>query len=141
MMTRAASLALTLVLVPHLVAQSFPADAFSGLKARSIGPAVTSGRVMTIAVEPTNKAVIYIGAASGGVWKTTNGGASWQPIFDTQGSFSIGWVTVDPKRPNVVWVGTGEGNIRNDIINGHGVYYSPDAGNRKNAEDEHGSDE
>ena len=86
------------------------ADTFAGLRARSIGPAVTSGRVMTIAVDPTNKAVIYIGAASGGVWKTVNGGASWQPVFDTQGSFSIGWVTIDPRNPNVVWVGTGERN-------------------------------
>jgi ABC-type uncharacterized transport system permease subunit len=64
------------------------AETFTGFKARSIGPAVTSGRVMTIAVEPTNTAVVYIGAASSGVWKTANGGASWQPIFDTQGSFS-----------------------------------------------------
>ena len=71
-------------------AQGIPADAFSGLKARSIGPAVTSGRVMSIAVDPANKAVIYVGAASGGLWKTTNGGASWQPVFDTQGSYSIG---------------------------------------------------
>jgi len=75
---------LVAVFTPRVTAQSIPADAFAGLKARSIGPAVTSGRVMTIAVDPTNKAVIYIGAASGGVWKTTNGGASWQPIFDTQ---------------------------------------------------------
>src|SRR5919197_2159540 len=111
-----------------LLAQSIPADAFSGLKARSIGPAVTSGRVMTIAVDPTNKAVIYIGAASGGVWKTVNGGASWQPIFDTQGSFSIGWVTLDPKRPNVVWVGTGERNSQRSVAYGDGVYKSDDGG-------------
>src|SRR3954466_12672834 len=95
-----------------LVAQSIPADAFAGLKARSIGPAVASGRVMSIAVDPTNTAVIYVGSASGGVWKTGNGGASWDPIFDSQGSFSIGWVTVDPKRPNIVWVGTGERNAQ-----------------------------
>ena len=70
------------------------ADTFAGLRARAIGPAVTSGRVMTIAVDPTNKAVFYVGAASGGVWKTVNGGASFQPVFDTQGSFSIGWITL-----------------------------------------------
>src|SRR5438093_5251731 len=121
MMTRAASAVLTLVFVPYLLAQSIPADAFSGLKARSIGPAVASGRVMTIAVDPSNKAVIYIGAASGGVWKTLNGGASWQPIFDTGGSFSIGWVTVDQKRPNVVWVGTGERNSQRSVAYGDGV--------------------
>src|SRR5437870_12545609 len=61
--------------------QTIPADTFAGLKARSIGPAVTSGRVMTIAVDPTNHAVFYVGAASGGVWKTMNGGASFQPVF------------------------------------------------------------
>jgi photosystem II stability/assembly factor-like uncharacterized protein len=101
---------------------------FSGLKARSIGPAVTSGRVMTIAVDPSNNAVIYIGAASGGVWKTVNGGASWQPIFDTQGSFSIGWVTVDPHHPNIVWVGTGERNSQRSVAYGDGVYRSDDGG-------------
>src|SRR5919197_147195 len=111
-----------------LLAQSIPADAFSGLKARSIGPAVTSGRVMTIAVDPTNKAVIYIGAASGGVWKTVNGGASWQPVFDTQGSFSIGWITVDPQHPNVVWVGTGERNSQRSVAYVDGVYKSEDGG-------------
>ena len=74
----------------------FTSEVFSGLRARLIGPAVTSGRIMSIAVHPTNPAIIYVGAASSGVWKTVNGGASWQPVFDTQGSFSIGWVTIDP---------------------------------------------
>ena len=114
--------------VPRLAAQSTPADDFAGLKARSIGPAVASGRVMAIAVDPSNKAVIYIGAASGGVWKTVNGGASWLPIFDTQASFSIGWVTVDPRRPNVVWVGTGERNSQRSVAYGDGVYKSEDGG-------------
>jgi photosystem II stability/assembly factor-like uncharacterized protein len=104
------------------------ADPLSGLKARSIGPAVTSGRVMTIAVDPSNHAVIYIGAASGGVWKTVNGGASWQPIFDTQGSFSIGWITIDAQHPNVVWVGTGERNSQRSVAYGDGVYRSDDGG-------------
>jgi photosystem II stability/assembly factor-like uncharacterized protein len=112
----------------HLLAQTSAADAFSGLKARAIGPAVTSGRVMTIAVDPSNTAVIYIGAASGGVWKTTNGGASWQPVFDSEGAFSIGWVTVDQKRPNVVWVGTGERNSQRSVAYGDGVYKSEDGG-------------
>src|SRR5438552_6721538 len=99
-------------------------DAFAGLRARSIGPAVTSGRVMTIAVDPVNKATFYVGAASGGVWKTVNGGASFQPVFDTQGSFSIGWVAVDPKRPGIVWVGTGERNSQRSVAYGDGVYKS-----------------
>jgi hypothetical protein len=104
------------------------AETFTGLKARSLGPAVTSGRVMTIAVDPTNTAVVYIGAASSGVWKTANGGASWQPIFDTQGSFSIGWVTIDPHHSNVVWVGTGERNSQRSVAYGDGVYKSMDGG-------------
>ncbi|MBZ5558323.1 MAG: glycosyl hydrolase, partial [Acidobacteriia bacterium] len=109
-------------------ASPFAADTFTGLKARSIGPAVTSGRVMTIAVDPANKAVIYIGAASSGVWKTVNGGASWQPVFDTQGSFSIGWVTIDPHHSNVVWAGTGERNSQRSVAYGDGVYKSVDGG-------------
>jgi photosystem II stability/assembly factor-like uncharacterized protein len=104
------------------------AETFSGLRARSIGPAVTSGRVMTIAVDPSNKAVIYIGAASGGVWKSVNGGASWQPVFDSQGSFSIGWVTIDARHPNIVWVGTGERNAQRSVAYGDGVYKSEDGG-------------
>ena len=124
----ASACVLALVAGPRLVAQSIPADAFSGLKARAIGPAVASGRVMSIAVDPANKATIYIGSASGGVWKTVNGGASWQPIFDTQGAFSIGWVTIDPKRPNIVWVGTGERNSQRSVAYGDGVYKSEDGG-------------
>src|SRR5436190_3847169 len=105
-----------------------PADRFAGVRARSIGPPVTSGRVMSIAVEPTNKAVFYVGAASGGVWKTVNGGASFQPVFDTQGSFSIGWVAIDARRPNIVWVGTGERNSQRSVAYGDGVYKSEDGG-------------
>src|SRR3954465_10890138 len=131
-MLRATFVAATCVVVllpaPHLVAQSIPADAFSGLKARAIGPAVASGRVMSIAVDPSNKAIIYIGSASGGVWKTVNGGASWQAIFDTQGSFSIGWGANNPKRPNIVWVGTGERNAQRSVAYGDGVYKSEDGG-------------
>src|SRR6478752_3790963 len=109
-------------------AQTIPPDTFSGLRARSIGPAVTSGRVMTIAVHPTDNAVFYVGAASGGVWKTVNGGASFQPVFDKEGSFSIGWIAVDPKRPSIVWVGTGERNSQRSVAYGDGVYKSEDGG-------------
>ena len=103
-------------------------DPFAGLKARFIGPAVTSGRIGALAVHPTNPAIIYAGSASGGLWKTINGGASWQPVFDTQGSYSIGWVTIDPKSPNVVWVGTGENNSQRSVAYGDGVYRSDDGG-------------
>src|SRR5229473_3625041 len=123
--------------IPSLRSQSNPSsnassssssDAFSGLRARSTGPAVTSGRVMTVAVDPANKAILYVGSASGGVWKTVNGGASFQPIFDTQGSFSIGWITIDATRPNIVWVGTGERNSQRSVAYGDGVYKSEDSG-------------
>src|SRR3954471_8365201 len=113
--------------VPAL-AQTIPADTFSGLHARSIGPAVTSGRVMTIAVNPADNAIFYVGAASGGVLKTVNGGASFQPVFDKEGSFSIGWITIDPKRPSIVWVGTGERNSQRSVAYGDGVYKSEDSG-------------
>ena len=72
--------------------------------------------------------MVFVGAASGGVWKTVNGGGSWQPVFDAQGSFSIGWITVDPQHPNVVWVGTGERNSQRSVAYGDGVYRSDDGG-------------
>ena len=105
-----------------------PLNAFSGLRARSIGPAFTSGRIGALAVHPANSAIIFAGSASGGLWKTVNGGASWQPVFDTQGSYSIGWVTIDPKNPNIVWVGTGENNSQRSVAYGDGVYKSDDGG-------------
>ena len=106
----------------------YTAEAFAGLKARSIGPAMTSGRVMSIAVHPANPGVMYIGTASGGLWKTTSGGASWESVMDKEGSYSIGWVTLDPKNPNVVWVGTGERNSQRSVAYGDGVYKSEDGG-------------
>ncbi|PYR21254.1 MAG: glycosyl hydrolase [Acidobacteria bacterium] len=119
---------LAVIAAGPVFAQSFTPETFSGLRARSIGPAVTSGRIMTIAVDPSNHAVFYVGAASGGVWKTVNGGATWQPVFDKEGSFSIGWVALDPKRPNIVWVGTGERNSQRSVAYGDGVYRSDDGG-------------
>src|SRR5205814_1532193 len=82
--------------------------AYNGLKFRSIGPAVTSGRVIAFAVDPTDRKKFYVGVASGGVWKTVNGGTTWTPIFDNEGSFSIGAIAMDPKNPSTIWVGTGE---------------------------------
>ncbi len=106
-----------------------PADGLlSGIPFRSIGPAGMSGRVADIAVDPTNTAIIYVATASGGVWKSTSGGIEWQPIFDGQGSGSIGDVTVSRADPNVIWVGAGEANNRNSVAWGDGVYRSPDGG-------------
>jgi photosystem II stability/assembly factor-like uncharacterized protein len=104
------------------------ADTFSGLKFRSIGPAAASGRVMSIAVNPKNKFEYYVGVASGGVWKTVNDGTTWTPVFDGEGSYSIGWVTIDPNDSSVVWVGSGESNSQRSVSYGDGVYRSVDGG-------------
>jgi photosystem II stability/assembly factor-like uncharacterized protein len=101
---------------------------FTGLKLRNIGPAVFSGRVIAFAVDPANKSTYYVASASGGVWKTTNAGTTYDPIFDDQGSFSIGAIALDPKDPNIVWVGTGELNSQRSVSYGDGLYKSEDAG-------------
>ncbi|MDN5204664.1 glycosyl hydrolase [Fulvivirgaceae bacterium BMA10] len=100
----------------------------SGLKFRDIGPAVTSGRIADFAVNPKNAKEYYVATASGGVWKTVNAGTTFKPIFDGQGSYSIGCVTLDPGNPNVVWVGTGENNNQRSVAYGDGVYKSEDGG-------------
>jgi photosystem II stability/assembly factor-like uncharacterized protein len=104
------------------------ADTFSGLAFRSIGPAVASGRVISFAVNPRNKSEYYVGVASGGVWKTTNSGTTWTPVFDKEGSYSIGWVALDPNDASVVWVGTGESNSQRSVGYGDGIYRSDDGG-------------
>jgi photosystem II stability/assembly factor-like uncharacterized protein len=104
------------------------ADTFSGLKFRSIGPAAASGRVMSIAVNPRNKAEYYVGVASGGVWKTVNNGTTWSPVFEHEASYSIGWVALDPNDSSVVWVGTGESNSQRSVSYGDGIYRSDDGG-------------
>jgi photosystem II stability/assembly factor-like uncharacterized protein len=101
---------------------------FNGLRLRSIGPAFTSGRVIALAVDPNNPARYFVGAASGGVWKTVNAGITWTPVFDREGSYSIGCVVLDPKNPLTVWVGTGENNSQRSVSYGNGVYRSDDAG-------------
>jgi photosystem II stability/assembly factor-like uncharacterized protein len=103
-------------------------DAFSGLEFRLIGPAAASGRVIAFAVNPKNRAEYYVGVASGGVWKTTNAGTTWTPVFDGEGSYSIGTVVLDPNDPSVVWVGTGESNSQRSVGYGDGVYRSEDGG-------------
>lgn len=105
-----------------------PGSVFAGLTLRPIGPAMISGRIVSIAVDPTNRAHYYLGVASGGVWKTTNDGATWTPVFETENSFSVGTVALDPKNPSVVWVGTGENNSQRSVSYGDGVYRSVDGG-------------
>jgi photosystem II stability/assembly factor-like uncharacterized protein len=106
----------------------FTTGLLSGLKLRAIGPALTSGRVADIAIDPSDKRTWYVGAAAGGVWKSTNGGISFSPVFDGQGSFSIGTVVIDHSNPSTVWVGTGENNAQRVVAYGDGVYKSIDGG-------------
>ncbi len=106
----------------------FSSSTFEGLKFRSIGPAVTEGRLTDIAVDSVHPGIIYIASASGGVWKTTDFGTIWEPIFDKEGSYSIGCITIDPNNPFVIWVGSGENNSQRSVSYGDGVYRSDDGG-------------
>lgn len=101
---------------------------YNGLKFRSIGPALMSGRIADIAIHPTNENVWYVAVGSGGVWKTENAGTTWKSIFDDQVSYSIGCITIDPKNPEVVWVGTGENVGGRHTGYGDGIYKSEDSG-------------
>ncbi len=101
---------------------------FKNLKPRSIGPAGMSGRVTSIDAVNTNPDIIYLGTASGGIWKTENAGAKWQPVFDEQPIQNIGAVAITQSNPSIIWAGTGEGNPRNSINIGEGIYKSLDAG-------------
>lgn len=113
---------------PAEAAKSDNAPRYEGLVMRSIGPAVTSGRIADFAVRPDKPSAYYVAVASGGVWKTTNAGTSWTPLFDGEGSYSIGCITLDPGNPHVVWVGTGENNNQRSVAYGDGVYRSMDGG-------------
>ncbi len=138
MMKRTALLVLGLFIAVGLSAQKkdksedekakYESSAYSGLKFRGIGPALTSGRIADIAVNPDKPYEYYLAIASGGVWKTTNGGTTFEPIFDSQGSYSIGCVTMAPSNPHTVWVGTGENNNQRSVAYGDGVYKSTDGG-------------
>jgi photosystem II stability/assembly factor-like uncharacterized protein len=101
---------------------------YAGLRLRSIGPAMISGRIVDLAVHPRDKKTWYIGVAAGGVWKTTNAGTTWTPVFDNQSTYSIGAITIDARNPNTVWVGTGENNAQRAVAYGDGVYRSTDGG-------------
>ena len=100
-----------------------------GLKWRSIGPSLTSGRISDVAVNPNNPFEYYVASSAGGVWKTINSGIEFTPIFDNEGSYSIGCITIDPNNSNVIWVGTGENNNQRSVSYGDGVYKSLDGGN------------
>ncbi len=119
--------ALCLLLTPAS-GQNTTADAVQALKFRAIGPALMGGRIADIAVSPSDARTWYIGVGSGGVWKTTNAGVTFAPIFDSQSSYSIGDVELDPSNPEVVWVGTGENVSGRHVAWGDGIYRSRDGG-------------
>ena len=121
----AALAALTLTSVAHA---GFDPDRLAGLKARSIGPAGMSGRVAAITALESDPDIVYVGAATGGLWRSTNGGLTWEPLFDDQPVHSIGAVAVFQPNPSILWVGTGEANTRNSVSVGNGVYKSMDGG-------------
>lgn len=128
-------LLIVLVLSPHLGfaqnddgANAVTSSLLSGLSFRDIGPALRSGRIADIAIDPTDQSRWFVAVASGNVWKTTNSGTTWTPVFDEYGSYSIGTVTIDPNNASVVWVGTGENNAQRSVSYGDGVYKSTDGG-------------
>ncbi|MDE2996649.1 MAG: hypothetical protein OXT73_07935 [Bacteroidota bacterium] len=118
----------TLFISTPLSAQQLDMDLFDAMQPRSIGPAGMSGRVTAIDAVHVEPNVIYVGTASGGLWKSTSGGVDWTPIFDEEPAHSIGAVAIYQKTPDLVWVGAGEGNPRNSQSAGNGVYKSIDGG-------------
>src|SRR3954449_2115319 len=102
--------------------------ALKGRQLRSLGPALATGRIQDIDIDPKNPSVWYVATAFGGLWKTVNRGITFKPIFDDQGSFTLCCVVVDPKNSNVVWVGSGENASQRSAQFGDGVYKSTDAG-------------
>src|SRR3989449_5078738 len=120
-----------MILAGPVLAQDvkFDSDTISGLGARNIGSAAMSGRVAAIAaVKEDGRLTVYIGAASGGVWKSSNGGTTFKPVFDKESAQSIGAVAIDPQAPKAIWAGTGESWTRNSVSIGNGIYKSTDGG-------------
>ncbi len=120
---------------PLVLAAATAASPIANLKWRSVGPAISGGRIAGVAGTPQNDQLYYVGSAGGGVWRSTNGGATWEPVFpnaasggNAAGSPAIGAVAIDPTNQNVVWVGTGESNPRNDVSYGDGVFKTTDGG-------------
>ncbi len=108
--------------------KALSSSTFAEMKLRGIGPAFMSGRIADIAIHPDDDNLWYIAVGSGGVWKTVNSGVTWNPIFDSQPSYSTGCVTIDPNNPHTIWVGTGENVGGRHVAFGDGVYVSHDDG-------------
>lgn len=101
---------------------------FGGLSFRSIGPAWCSGRISDFVVNPQNHSEIYVGVSAGNIWKTTNNGTTWSPIFDKYGAYAIGCLMMDPENPSVIWAGTGENTHQRQLGYGDGIYKTEDGG-------------
>ena len=101
---------------------------FDNIDVRNIGPAKVSGRITKVVKDYTDKNTWYVTTASGNIWKTENNGTTWLPIFEHYGSYSIGTITIDPKNPKIIWVGTGENNSQRSVGFGDGIYKSVDSG-------------
>ncbi len=108
--------------------QPNPTDKLKNLEFREIGPATMGGRIDDFAVVESNSNIVFVGVASGGIWKTTNNATTWEPVFDKEGVSTIGAIAIAPSDPSVVWVGTGEANNRQSSSWGDGAYKSLDAG-------------
>lgn len=117
-----------LLCVTLLTAQDFSMDLVKNMKPRNIGPGGMSGRVTAIDAVHSNPDIMFVGTASGGLWKSSSGGIKWEPIFDKEVTASIGAVAIQQSNPSVIWVGTGEGNPRNSLNGGYGIYRSLDGG-------------
>ncbi|MBI5853246.1 MAG: hypothetical protein HZB39_19735 [Planctomycetes bacterium] len=126
-MSRALAIAVALALHASLHAQ-FAAQFAAPPEWRALGPGNTSGRIVDLAVDPSDHDVWYVATASGGLWRTTNGGTTFTPVFEREATISLGAVAVSPSAAGTVWIGTGEANARNSVSWGDGVYVSRDAG-------------
>ena len=113
---------------PEKKEEGLTSSTFQGLTFRSIGPAWASGRISDFAVNPENHSEIYAAVSAGNIWKTTNNGTTWTPVFDKYGAYSIGCLKMDPENPHVIWAGTGENNHQRQLGYGDGVYKSEDGG-------------
>lgn len=127
-MKKLTSLALLFCLAANLFSQKLNSEHLKTMGIRNIGPGAMSGRITALAVDPVRPEVIYAGAASGGLWRSTGGGTDWEPIFDKAPTQSIGSIAVSPRNPDEIWVGTGEGNPRNSQNFGVGIFKTINGG-------------
>jgi photosystem II stability/assembly factor-like uncharacterized protein len=127
-MNRILILLFSIIGLSFLNAQNFDQKDFKDLEFRNIGPSGMSGRITAIDVDLSDPNRIFVGAASGGVWLSENGGTSWEPVFDEMDCLAIGAIKINQKNPDEIWVGTGEGNPRNSLNTGRGIYKSLDGG-------------